>query len=647
MNLLKEITVTGQLASTHARLTLQFTFHNPTEHPLSPRYFFPIPEGASITGMQLLTGKKTLLRANIVPITELGSRDDGFQLTQLDPQLYALKWENLIPGDTCTILVECLLHLMPQNNRCRLMLPFSIPFGQSQNANPCPVNLDFSLEDLDPLQLNPEDSFDSAQKVLSCTAWSGKDFVRDFSTSVQCQSLIQEEFGNGLGFARIGYPPEKLLHEPPIKQVLLLLDLSHATTNKVGNALKELLFRIADAIPRDTQITILTTASSPLNINDKDTLYQALQNLPSGIGSLEELLQNASNCQKPGALTILVSDGGYLPSQLPTFPLVLTTIGPVRQTILSHSLSGEHLHFYPADSLEKEIAYHINRLLYPVKPVEIISESSTVHECFCFSRQDTSADGYLDLVFSYTGKPPQAFSLWQNGNKQLTCPLLNSKIHSRLPDGEQLFAIGKIGALTELLKKATPVSDRNIKRELATLQTKHRILGRETILTIPTENSLESGIATHFYSAAIDNLSALTDRPTIFGEGVRKLSAEKRTRLTKLCRDTIYASIRSDGSIRSSLGITPRTAAEETALSIFALLADGSTDQSIIQDVLSYLETAPKTPWSYLLEDTITKDALQKSLIPVLPDFETLLAAISDPIPLTMAAYLLLWLSLL
>ena len=647
MNLLKEITVTGKIAPTHAKLTLQFTFHNPTTHPLSPRYFFPLPEGASITGMQLLTGEKILLRAEISPLTELGSAEDGFQLIQLDPQLYALKWESLLPEDTCTVLVECILHLCPQMEQCRLVLPFGLSFGQSSSTVSCPVHLDLSLEDLEPLRLTKEDSFDSYTQTLSCTTWTGKDCVLDFLVcDFQSRSLIQEEFGRGLGFARIFYPTEKILYQPDKSHVLLLLDLSHASTQRVGNALKELLFRIASAVPKGVPIKILATDSPPLEYTSQDQLYHSLQDLPAGVGSLEELLQTAVDYQDTETLTFLVAEGDYVPSQLPDISLHLVTIGSTRQTALPHSLPWNHLHFYPEDALEKALSYHVERLLSPIMPVEILPEGSTTHDCFVFSHGNTMENVYLDVAFSYSGQPPQGFSLWQAGAKQVTCPLLNPKIHSRLPDAEQLFAIAKIDALTELLKKATPVSSRSIKRELAFLQTKHRILGSETILTIPTKDAGQLGIPTRFYSATIDGVSTFAQRPTIFGEGVRKLSKEKRLNLANLCREAIYASIRSNGSIHSPLGITPRVTAEETALSVLALLADGATDQSIIRDALFYLESAPKTPWSYLLTRIPNREQLQKELLPTLPEFESLLPALDDSLPLMVAAYLLLWISL-
>ncbi len=647
MNLLKEISVTGTVTPVFAKLTLQFTFHNPTEHTLSPRYFFPIPENASITGMQLFTAQKTLLRASIAPLTDMGSVDDGYRLSQISPQLYALQWEALPPGETCTILIDCLLHLLPREDHCRLVLPFGIPYTYNDETPPCPVHLDLSLEDTQPLRLNPEDSFCPDIQTLSRTTWTGKDFVLDLKIQPRKNfSLIQEEFGKGLGVARIPYPTEKLLFDTPKKQVLLLLDLSHAAKLREGNALKELCFRVASAIPPEISTEILSV-SSPKEELTPNRLYEVLQSLPSGVGNPDELFQSAREKQTSETLTLLVSSGSYLPESLPDFPVVLFTIGNCRQTTLSHHLNGIHFHSYPDDNLEQELPSLIHQLLHPLLPMEIFAEGSTVHDCFLFLHPDIPPKDYLDIAFSYTGQPPRGFSLWQRGKQQLTVPLQNPTLHPRHPDAEQLFALAKINSLTELSAKATPVSYQSIKRELSELQTKYRVLGSETILVISDDNQKHSGIPTRFYSTAQDNRSAFSDRPTIFGEGIRKLSKEEHLRLAELCRKTIHQAIRDDASIRSPLGITPRIAAEETTLSVLALLADGNTDPNILQNTLFYLKAAPETPWSNLLSNGIPeRELLQRKLLPTLPDFETLLQAAKTPIPLSIAAKLLLWLAL-
>ncbi len=644
MNLLQEISVTGTIHPTHARLSLQFCFRNPTSQHLSPTYLFPLPESATITGMQLLTREKKLLRAKIASMTDPDLEEKGFRLVQLDPQLYSLTWECLPAGDTCTVLIECLVHLLPENGRYRLILPFGLPFGNQGSSSPCPANLDLVLKGLEPLRLSPQDSYIPDTNTLSCTARTDTDFVLDLTASHHTTTCgyLQEKFGKGCGFARLQFPTEPLLNQSGNPSVRLLLDLSHATTLRVGNTLKELFFRFFSAIPKDVPIQCMTTSGPLPEEVSSDELYQYLQSVPTCTGSLDALLQ--FSCQTPDCLTILVSDGGYLPSVFPDFPIVLATVGSVRQTILSHQLHGEHLHFYPDDHPEKTLSSQVERLLSPKQTVEIVPKGGTFHDCILFSSPTTLTEGYLDVAFSYSGHPPAGISLWQGKKEILSCPLTNLETYPQFPDAHQLFALAKCQRLTDLLKKASPVSKRGIKKELATLQTDAGILGSETSFVLPVEETY-SGIPTLFYSPA-NGLESLSDRPTVFGEGVRTLPLAEREQLADRCRKTIYSSIRSDGSIHSPFGITPQVSAEETTFSYLALYKDGKTDSSILEDALSYLNSAPETPWSFLIKQDISGESLQK-LISSLPPFETLLDSLGNSLPLMTANYLLLWLSLM
>ncbi len=646
LNLLKEIDVTGNLFPTHGRISLKFTFHNPTNHPLSPTYFFPLPKDASITGMQILTCDKILLRADIVPADHLNIQQDGFRLVQMEPQLYSLTWECLPAGDTCTIMIECLLHLLPHGNRCRLVLPFGLPSGPFGATSPCPVNLDFTLNGLAPSVLSSQDFFDSNTGIFSSTAQTNEDFVLDLAVqSSEPWGYLQEEFGKGHGFARLFFPTERLEHQPDKLSFLFLLDISHTSTLRDGNTLKELFFHATSAVPDDASARYITEGGLLPPSYTKDELYQHLQSIPVGVGDTENLFRLATEHQTPNTLTILISDGSYLPDLLPEFPVMLLTSGVLCPTTLGCHLSGNHLHFYPKDNPEEILSDLFRKFLSPLAPIEVVPEGGNIHDCLTLSLDTTLAQGYLDVAFSYSGRPPQGFALWQNGQKKLACPLTNTNKMPRFPDAEQMYAITKLQNLTNLLEKASPVSGRSIKSELAKLQTEFRILGTETALSIPGKGESPSGIPAGFYLAS-DGISSHSDRPTIFGEGVRGLPQSQRDQLANQCRKVIYNSIRSNGSIHSPLGITPRMSAEETALSYLALLADGKTDKSILNDALSYLKTAPETPWDSLIHSGKVKESVQK-ILPSLPDFETLLDSLGDSIPLMTADYLLLWLSLL
>lgn len=647
MNLLKEIDVIGNLFPTHGRISMKFSFHNPTNHPLSPTYFFPLPKDASITGMQLLTKDKILLRADIVSTADVSVQSNGFRLVQIDPQLYSLTWECLPAGDTCTIILECLFRLLPYKGRCRLTIPLGLPTNPSwEAASPCPVNFDLTLRDMSPAILSPQDSFDSNTGIFSTTALTSEDYVLDLTLhNTESCGYLQEELGKGYGFTRLFFPVDRLEHQPQKKSVVLALDISHATTLREGNALKELFFRASSAIPDGISVRYITDSALPPALYTKDELYQHLQELPAGVGEPELLLQTITEHPSPDSLVILISDNTHIPSELPDFPVILLTTGAICPAALSHHLSGMHLHFYPKDNSEEILSSLLPELLSPYRPVEIIPEGSSIHDCFIHPYDFTLSEGYLDVAFSYTGKAPLGFTLWQNSQKKLTCPMPQSQILPRYPDAEQLYATTKIQNLTTLLEKVSPVSRRSIKTELAILQREFRILGTETALSIAGTGETSSSIPTGFYSAG-EATPPLANRPTIFGEGVRSLPKTEREQLVSRCRAVVYNAIRSNGAIRSPLGITPQMSAEETALSYLALFADGNADTSILQDALTYLSSAPETPWDFLIHSNITKESLQK-ILPSIPPFETLLASLGDNIPLITADYLLLWLSLI
>ncbi len=646
LNLLKEIQVTGTLFPTHGRLSIMFTFHNPTNHPLSPTYFFPLPKDASITGMQILTKEKTLVRAEIIPTSNLDLRTDGFRLMQLDTQLYSLTWECLPSGDTCTIILECLFHLLPQKGICRMVLPFGLPTDPYNTTAPCPVNLDLVLKNLTPTVLSPYDNFDPNTGIFSSTAQTGCDFVLDLSVydSDSC-GFLQEEFGKGCGFARLCFPADLLDHQTTKHNVLFLLDLSHTTSLRDGNRLKELFFRAVSSLPDGVSANYITNEGVLSSIDSRDNLYQELQSLPVGIGDTETLFHYAASHQSSDILTLLISDGAHTPSLVPDYPMVLMTAGSVRPFGLSHFLSARHLHFYPTDNPENTLPDLLGDLLSPISSVEITPEGGNIRDCLLHAPDTTLSHGYLDVAFSYSGKAPQGFTLWQNKQKNFTCPMLHISKMSRMPDGAQLYASVKVQNLTALMEKASPVSCRTIKSELAQLQTEYGILGSETALSIPCDGEETLGVPVGFHLAT-DNFYTSIDRPTIFGDGVRTLPKEEKMQLAARCRKTIYDSIRSNGAIRSPLGITPQMSAEETALSYLALLADGKTNDVILHDALTYLSSAPKTPWDFFVHGDRSKETLQK-LLPSLPDFETLLDSAGESLPLMTACYLLLWLSLI
>ncbi len=662
MNLLKELTITGHLHPTHARLTLEYVFANEDTCSYSPRYLFPIPEDAGITGFQILTRDKTLLRAKIQPLADTDSGDYGFRLVQLEPCLYSLEWESLPPGESCTILVECILRLLPCGGHCRLVLPlgFSLPSPQPFQTNCCPATVDLSLDGLEPLYSLCQ--FDPNTRTLSCQTETGRDLVLDFTMPrSNTLGLLQEDLGQGLGLYRI-YAKDPTLYQTEKKQrVQLLLDLGGIQSERKTNAVKELFFRVLSTIPPKMPIRLLTTNPEASPSWDtfrlaSDTLteevFLQLQTLSGNSGHLEEMLQRCASVASPHDLILCISGGSTtLSKPLPSaLPMHLFTIGKNQQTPLfrdwQHLHLGSRTHFYPTDSLENRLSALLPRLLYDTDSEQILPEGSTVHDFLLLPGTSLAADGYRDIVLAYSGHPPCSFSLWKSGEEKEISTPSDTTVFPRLPEAEQLYAMAKTEGLSRLLQKTAPVSIRAIKEQLAKTGTRFQLLNSETLLTIQSPSTHLAGIPLQCLSSVSDGLGELSHRPTIFGEGTRSLPKVTKENLSDLCRKVLYHSIRSNGAIFGDgcTDLQKRTA--QTTLAFLALSLDSQDAVAICRDALLYLDTAPPSRWSSLLHayrtNALSPSQLRDTILKALPDPELLLPRLSGKYSDPEAAALLL-----
>ena len=61
MNLLKKITIDGQMEYGYAQIAAAYTFMHQEEETLSPRFVLPVPEGGQVLGFQFLNPKGRLV----------------------------------------------------------------------------------------------------------------------------------------------------------------------------------------------------------------------------------------------------------------------------------------------------------------------------------------------------------------------------------------------------------------------------------------------------------------------------------------------------------------------------------------------------------------------------------------------------------
>ena len=605
MNLLQKITVTGEIRLSHALLSLQYTFVNTGAAPLSPRYLFPLPAEGMISGFQLLAPGRKLLRAAVVPRSGGLTQVSGARLVQLEPQLYCLEWESLLPGTSCELLVDFTLRLLPRENACRLHLPLGLhlPALRPFSANSCPAAVDLSVWPSITAAVSPTHTVTVEQKGdstwISCQSAAGQDLVLDLPRSVAPCCLLQEDLGTGIGFYRLCTADRTRYQNSPRSQVLLLLDLSGIQPPAKLRAVKELLFRALEALPDGMPVRLMSTAPEsqalpckfvPVGPALRDRIFSALADLPAGQGELSELLCRLPDTLAPDTLCLLFSGG--VPPRPDTavragtgaVPVHLFTAGDMAQTDFTRKWLaaglGQHAHFYAEDKPAERMPRLLEPLFLTGSPVRIVPEDTAVQELFPMPGAAFGQDGYQDVVLRYTGQAPRCFSVWQDSSCQESCFVSAGPAFRKLPFAELLFAYARTEQLSALLGKASPASIRTIKRQLAETGLRYGALNSETMLAVNGENGVSTALPVTLCSGISAGLGEFADRSSIFGEdsGRLSLTPEARSRLLSVCMDVLLSCIRGDGSITAPDAILPAECAEQTAYALLALsLCAGDT----------------------------------------------------------------------
>ncbi len=636
MNLLKKTTVTGELFKAYAKVTIKYDFENQTKQRYSPRYIFSIPEGAGVTGIQLLTENKTLIRGKITPFTDTSFSDFGYRLRQIDNQLYCLEIKCLDGGAVASVLVECIVSLLPRENGFRFYIPLglSLPDIDLFCATDADAEIDLTLNGLAPYRLRQNETFNSTDNTFMAQVKGNEDFYLDLIPFDHGSfGIARQEFNTGLAFYRI-YSDAMKGELKFNGEIQLLLDLSGAKSYERGSMVKELFFKVASAIPKGTLVQILVgenCQNQTTSINDDflHELFLELQDL-SVTESLDDLLCYAERLRPDDAVAILVTDGcGVMAEE--TFrklkkPIHLFTIGEFAKTMASQAWDiyniGKHKHFYSGDFLEEEIKSGLRDLLYNEKNEQVVVEGGVVHETLAMPYASFFAIGYRDILVKYSGRPPQAIAIWRGGQMVGTLPLPNVDKLPNLPIIEHIYAMEKTRQLNELLKKATPVSVRSIKKQLNEVGIRFGLLNSETILTIEIENDGEAGIPILNLSGGI---SSKTNRRTIFGEDDNRLNAGEKEKLLSRYIELLTKSIREDGSIVPDDRINKRDRAEITALSVLTLLVLKRQELSVVtEDALGYLKNNPAPIWGGWLDYWNNKKSLPRQLLEELPSWSNI-----------------------
>lgn len=599
MNLLQQMTVDGELQFGYARLSVGYTFCNPQNQPISLHYFFPLPEGGLVTGLQLLRQNGILTRAEVCGVTEENLTHSGVSLRRISPNLCCLSLGDLEQGGIRKLLLELLIPLRDG----RLVFPLGMSGLDDRLVYQedckiemeihCPAQQGQSRSLFHPIEVRQEGDGTTIFAVVT----AGEDFVLELGTSEMLSSaLIQENWQEKIGLCRLNIQKPEVYARKKVERVFLLLDTDGVEDRTEFSLVRELFLRVLQAVPQGMPVQIIFGSAWLKPILTKDThlcdavvemAISALADCPMQ-GDLGALLQTAP--QEEGTLTLLISSGEKIPvgPDKPLGRVHLCTIGSSLATPLREVWQGEHTHYYPQENLPQRTAAMMERLCNQIKPVTVTGVDGTPRDL-----EILSANGeYIEVVALSSGNLPTAFSVWQENVCIETILVEQQQVYTHLPMAEQIYAAARLTDLRRLKNLAGPESQLAIKKQMEEIGVRYGVLAEETIFAVSEETG----------SAAIPVSLVLSKkeqgkRAGIFREDGERTDGKQTTRryVQILCEN-----LRSDGSVREMDVFSARERADRTAIARLALSKVKEKDPSVeavLKAADGYLKTHQPSDW--------------------------------------------------
>ncbi|MBR5152543.1 MAG: VWA domain-containing protein [Clostridia bacterium] len=645
MNLLNQIIIDGKICLDYAFLSAEYQFAFADAESKGVRYFFPVPEGGQVTGLQLMDDEGRLMRGEISSLREESLKDAGLSLVRISPCLYCLTIHQKM--QVCRVLVQMLLPLKRQGNQVRFVFPSGMETGKLWGEkNRCRIQMNLELESGQASSLHH--AVACTQQGISAEFESGADFVLDMTQPLrQSTALIQENRDETVGIYRLCPKMITEYRKNSYKRVMLLLDTTGTADEKRFAQVRELFLRILQALPGDMVVQAIFAGAprslilpSFMSVGETLTqiLFQALKVCPRG-GNLREMLENLPEDADEETLVILVSSGLSRELYRPLnsrIPIHLFTVGTVEETPLAEfwnqTGTGTHHHCYPGENLTQRTRDRVNWLFSCCSQVDVIPQDAVVQEWYMLNR-DLAADGYMDVAIRFFGAPPQTFLLRHRNQDKEYITTETITVYSHLPMASQLFASAKVRQLTWLLSKVDVSSVPAIKEEIEKIAISYGILSSETMFALACQGE-RIAVPAHLVLAPVEDV-----RPTVFGERIRteKLSIEQK----KDCMAVLLSALHVDGSVceRQIADKELRKLCTAWAIIGFAILEDSVPD-FITEKAVAYLHGW--TPDGILGELYQTRETLMQFLHDRRQRYVELWADVTQPDSVVSAVKLLI-----
>ncbi len=596
MNQLTQIIIDGRLSMDYAGLTMEYRFETMDTEPRGFRYFFPLPQGGQITGLQMLDSQGILRRAELSSLREEALSKSNCSLVQVDTDLYCL---TVCDGEPiCRVLVQLLLPLETVGTRLRLTIPMGMESNLSIKKGRCGVQLQLSAEEGTAF-FGRSHEIETTADGISAEFSSGKDFVLEIQPSrMRSAGVIQEGWKESVGVYRLCVKHQEAYQKPRYRRVLLLLDTAGAREEKQFAQVRELFLRVLQALPQEMVVQAVFAGAprsmvlpSFMSVGEtlSQILFQALRVCPRG-GNLREMLEHLPESSEKETMVILISTGNgnqWHRRLQQTTPIHLFTVGEGAETTLSRfwrrSGQGTWMHFYPEENLIQRTELAVQQLFSEIQGISVIPRGGSVKEYYVL-KGNPGGDGQLSVAVRFTGEAPKEFSIQQDETEKERISVESMKVYSHLPMAEQLFGTAKLGQLSKLLLQVEPNSVLSIKRQIEDTSLQYGVLSSETMFAFSGSGGGKTGVVFH-QCLGIEPGT----RPTVFGEGRRHRRQKEREQ--EDCLGILREAVRCDGAICEETVVKKEERQMHTAWAVLGLSTKHTEAfEAVRQDAVAYLK---------------------------------------------------------
>ena len=611
MNLLKKVIISGEINSMYASVSFQYIFAN-SGKDMANNFYMAIPENSCITGFSVLNQEKCLVKGEFAGISH-AETDDAVKLIMTDWGLCCFNWDEIQDMTEYIFSVDMIIRMCPRNKVARLHIPLGINLSGAEavESNTCPFEMNLYTR-LDNITIKSstypvKTTYSEKETMFSVQGNTGKDLTIDFNMNENSSfGTVGEYMGEGTGLYRI-YTKDRKVYTTPKKNILFLLDLENIIAEGKRKAVKELLFRLIQKIPKELLVQVLTTDTEnsrlldkfmPSNMQTQDEVYDKLSKVSYIDNSFENMFEKAEILASPDTEIVLVSGGdgtrkkeSILKSKIQRAHIF--TVGDFADSDFTkfwkRNIYGVHEHFHSNDMTEERYCEAVRRVLETGCDVQVQAEDSAAREILVLKGTDMASDGYIDVAVKYTGIRPRKFLILKDNDEIEICKVADIDTYQAFPDAERLFGAEKTERLYGLLNRTAPVSVRNIKKQLEILGTESGIVNSETAICLNGKRG-NRVIVHEMYSSVTDGIYEFASRPAMFRQkGELNMGDKERQAVIRICTEHLLNNIRKDGAVTDRLSEKDRVEDSVYSLAAFMLAQDKELSP-VIADIMEYIK---------------------------------------------------------